>query len=224
MTTPPRPAPRRPAPPRAPLTRERIVDAAIELADANGVDGLSMRKLAAKLGFEVMSLYNHVANKDDLLDGMVDRVAGEIAGATAGAGWKPAARTIAISAHDTLLRHQWATALWLNRWPGPNRWRHMESLLSVLADAGLPDELADLGFHAITFHIQGYTQQQLDYAMDARSQNEMYARFETESIAAEIPHVVDHIRYHRECQPNHDEFAFVLDLILDGLERSAAPG
>ena len=224
MTTPPRPAPPRPAPPRVPLTRERIVAAAIELADAHGVDGLSMRKLAAHLGFEVMSLYNHVANKDDLLDSMVDRVAGEIAGAPAGTGWKPAARTIAMSAHNTLLRHQWVTGLWLKRWPGPNRWRHMETLLSVLADAGLPAELADLGFHAITFHIQGFTQQQLNYAMDARPESELYARFESEATADEFPHVVDHIRYHRECEPKHDEFAFVLDLILDGLERSTVPG
>jgi AcrR family transcriptional regulator len=206
-------------PERPPLTRDRIVAAAVELADEHGVAWLSMRKLAAHLGYEVMSLYNHVANKDDLLDGMVDLVAGDMAGPPADADWKRAARVTALSAHEVLLRHPWVAALWSNRWPGPNRWRHMEDLLRVLAAAGLPDDLADLGFHAITLHISGFTQQQLSYAAQQLSGDEMYARFAAEVTEAEYPHVVDHVRYHLEAERTHDEFAFVLDLILDGLDR-----
>ncbi len=218
--TPPRP----PASERSPLSRERIVVAAVELADAQGIEALSMRKLAAELGYEVMSLYNHVANKDDLLDGMVDLVAGEITAPPAETDWKHAARAMALSAHEVLLRHRWVTPHWSTRWPGRNRWRHMEELLSVLARAGLPDDLADIGFHAITMHIQGFTQQQVSYASAERSDGEMYTRLSAEVSADEFPLVIDHVRYHREAERTHDEFAFVLDLILDGLERTARPG
>ena len=210
---------------RSRLTRDRVLDAAIELADADGVDALSMRKLAKHLGFEVMSLYNHVANKEDLFDAMVDRVAAEIVAPPPGAGWKLAARAIAISAHEALLRHRWAGALWMTQWPGRHRWLHMERLLAVLAEAGLPDDLADLGFHAITLHVVGFTQQQLSYAMDEQQSSEMYERFAREVRAEEFPRVVDHVRYHQEAEERdetpRDEFAFVLDLILDGLERAA---
>ena len=162
---------------RRPLTRDRIVAAAIEMADVDGIGSLTMRGLAAHLGFEVMSLYNHVANKEDLLDAMVDVVAGEIEEPTPDVPWRPAARTIALSAHGVLLNHRWASPLWSTRWPGPNRWRHMETLLRAIGEAGLTEELTDLGFHAITLHIQGFAQQQLDYASMAVPDDELYARF-----------------------------------------------
>ena len=97
---------------RVPLSRERILQAAVDLADADGIDGLSMRKLAHSLGFEVMSLYNHVANKDDLLAGMVDLVAGQIDRPAEGAPWKQAVRSLSLSAHDVLLTHRWAVPRW----------------------------------------------------------------------------------------------------------------
>src|SRR5712664_3791254 len=93
------------AKPRMPLTRERVLRAAIALADTDGIESLSMRKLGEKLGVEAMSLYNHVANKDDILDGIVDLVFSEIALPSGGAHWKTAMRGRAISAHQTLLRH-----------------------------------------------------------------------------------------------------------------------
>lgn len=210
-------------PTRRPLTRDRIVTAAIELADVNGIRSLTMRGLAAHLGFEVMSLYNHVANKEDLLDGMVDVVAGEIEESPDDMPWRSAARTIALSAHAVLLDHPWASPLWSTRWPGPNRWRHMETLLRVIGGAGLTEELTDLGFHAITLHIQGFAQQQLDYAASVIPDDELYARFGADVAEAEHPNVYAHMRYHRRTEPGPDEFAFVLDLILDGLERAAAP-
>src|ERR1700681_4261143 len=93
---------------RIPLSRERVIRAAIALADASGIESLTMRKLGQELGVEAMSLYNHVANKDDIIDGIVDLVFSEIELPAAGAGWKPAMRKRAISAHDALLRHRWA--------------------------------------------------------------------------------------------------------------------
>ena len=107
--------------PRIPLSRERILSAAITLADEGGIDSLSMRKLAERLGVEAMSLYNHIANKDDLLAGIVEAVAGEIATPSADTEWKTAIREIATSAHESLLRHPWARDLWIRTSPGPAR-------------------------------------------------------------------------------------------------------
>ena len=204
---------------RAPLSRDRILDAAIAIADADGVAGLSMRNLARSLDYEVMSLYNHVANKDDLLDGMVDRVAGEIDDPPPGVDWRDGVRSIAVSAHGALIRHGWAAGLWTTRWPGPNRWHHMEVLLDLLARVGFPDDLADLAFHAVTLHIQGFTQQQLSYAMQPDDETEMFERFRREVTADEYPRVVEHVQFHLDTETRVDEFSFVLDLILDGLER-----
>jgi AcrR family transcriptional regulator len=205
---------------REPLSRERILITAVAIADQHGVGELSMRKLAKELGFEVMSLYNHVDSKDDLLDGMVDLVAAEIDEPAAGMAWQPAVRAIAMSAHDALVRHRWAAALWSQRWPGAARWRHMEVILDLLANADFPDDVADLAFHAVTMHIQGFTQQQITYAQQAIDEAEMFERFHREVSEEEFPEVHAHVRYHLESTASHDEFGFVLDLILDGLERA----
>lgn len=209
---------------RTPLTRERILTTAIEIADEHGASGLSMRKLAKELGYEVMSLYNHIANKDDLLDGMVDTVAGEIALPAEELPWKRAVREIAVSWHETLVRHRWAAAMLPQRWPGPNRWRHMDNLLRLLSTADLPDDIADLGFHAVTMHIQGFTQQQINYSTQVPDEAAMFERFRTEVSPEVFPHIVAHVQYHRDTEQHPDEFGFVLDLILDGLERAATQG
>ncbi len=204
---------------RDPLTRDRILAAAVAIADAEGVGRLTMRSLARSLGYEVMSLYNHVANKDDVLDGMVERVVGEIDLPPDDVEWQVGARRIAMSAHEAIVRHRWVAGLWTSRWPGPNRWRHMEALLELLGRADFPDDLADLAFHAITLHIQGFTQQQIDFTMTSDDEAEMYARIEREVSPDVYPRMLEHIRYHLENETSHDEFGFVLDLILDGLER-----
>lgn len=215
---------------REPLDRDRILAAGIDLADEHGVDALSMRKLARHLGYEVMSLYNHVQNKTDLLDGMVDHVAGEIDAPAPDLGWRAAVRQIAVSAHEALLRHPWAASLWSSSWPGPNRWHHMETMLAALAAADFHDDLADLGFHAITLHITGFTQQQITYRDQAAGSggDEMMQRFHAEVDASVYPRIHEHVRYHElrdagRDEP-HDEFGFVLDLILDGLEQTRAAG
>lgn len=197
------------------------MDGAIELADQQGLDGLSMRKLASHLGAGAMSLYNHVANKDDLLDAMVDRIAGEPPQPDRSNGWQAAARQLALDTHDALVRHPWAINMWQTRWPGPNRWLHMETLLSILATANFTEDHADLAFHAIVMHIQGFTQQQVSYADEFADGEELYSRFASEVEPSAFPHLVDHVRYHREGGATQSEFAFVLDLILEGLERAA---
>jgi AcrR family transcriptional regulator len=131
--------------PRTPLSRERILRAAVALADAEGIDSLTMRGLASQLQVEAMSLYNHVANKDDLLDGMLDldrRARSRTADGTPTGGPRSVER--AISAHDALLRHPWASMLWASRMNvGPARMRHLDAMLRDLREAGFSPGLLD---------------------------------------------------------------------------------
>ena len=211
------------AAPRVPLSTARVLTAAVAFADEHGVDALTMRKLADQLGFGVMSLYNHVANKDDMLDGMVEVVAGEIERPAPGAEWREAIRSSAVSAHDALIRHPWAADLWSKRRPGPARLAHMAAILAALGSAGLSDELVYRGFHAVNMHIVGFTSQELDFQIDDRELEAMANDF-TESLPpGEYPHLIDHVRAHL-VDDGDDEFEFVLDLILDGLDNAGAGG
>lgn len=210
---------------RTALSRDRILHAGIELADHHGIEGLSMRKLAGHLGFEVMSLYNHVANKRDLLEGMLDLVSADIdLPDPTTVDWKDGLRQVAVATHELLLRHRWAGPISANHLPGPNGWRRAETILGLLAAGGFDGHLRDLGYHAITLHVSGFTAQQIAYDFDDEFDREMLDRVEREFSAAEHPLMADHIRYHLD--PDHtpgnrpDEFRFVLDLILDGLERT----
>ncbi|MCX6521364.1 MAG: TetR/AcrR family transcriptional regulator C-terminal domain-containing protein [Actinobacteria bacterium] len=210
-------------PRRRSLSRDRIVDAAMSLADRHGLAGLSMRQVAAALRCEVMSLYNHVANKDDLLDGMLDRVYADIADPSDGVHWRAAVRDLAVAAHEALVGHPWASELVTSRLPGPARRRHAEHLLRVLADAALPEDVADLGFHAIMIHVQGFTHQQVGYEQMMRSGRARPDRRLGDVDAEEFPFFAAHLRYHEQQGHRADDFGFVLDLILDGLERAARP-
>jgi AcrR family transcriptional regulator len=155
---------------RTPLTRERIFDAALRLADEGGIESLSMRKLARELGVEAMSLYNHVANKGDLVDGIVDLVVREIE-LPAGEAWDAAIRRCAISAHETFLRHPWACSLVMSpkvdATVGGPRLRYMEWLLGRLREAGLSPELTYSAYHALDSHMLGFTMWQLGHAAGA---------------------------------------------------------
>jgi AcrR family transcriptional regulator len=202
---------------REPLQRDRIVAAAVQLADTEGVDALSMRNLARTLGYEVMSLYNHVANKDELLALMVDAVAGEISDPLSGAPPLEAVRGLAISTHDVLVRHSWAPSLWLRSLPGPTRTRQMDDLLRLFDESGLSAELAHHGFHAVTNHVLGYTLQQL--GMNIGDDPEARANEFLSGISdADHPHMVAHVRQHLAGDTS-SSFELVLDLILDGLVR-----
>jgi AcrR family transcriptional regulator len=206
---------------RAPLTRERVLQVAVDFADEHGIDALSMRELARELGFGVMSLYNHVANKDELLDGMVDRVASEIeTPSSPGGDWRHALRETALSAHRTLLRHPWASAMWSTRTPGPARLRYFDSILRGLREAGFSVDTACRGFHAITTHVLGFTLQKLDFPVAQRDLSDVASDFLAEMSTADYPYFAEHVQHHIDAPHQGDSFEFVLDLILDGLERS----
>ena len=210
--------------PRIPLSRDRVLRAAAAFADQNGIEALSMRKLAHAVGVEAMSLYNHVASKDDLLDGMIDLVFAEIELPSAAEGWKRAMRQRAMSVRAVLARHRWAIGLMESRTsPGPATLRHHDAVLGCLREAGFSLELAAHAYSALDSYIYGFTLQERGLPFDTPQQSAalaqvMLARFP----AGQYPHLAEFMFGH-VLQPGYDygdEYEFGLDLILDGLERA----
>jgi AcrR family transcriptional regulator len=207
---------------RLPLSRERVLRAAMHLADRDGIESLTMRKLARELGVEAMTLYYYVARKDDILEGIADLVASEIELLSGGADWKAATRQRAISAHDVLVHHPWASLLWVSRVAlGPGRLRYMDAGLRGFREAGFSPELTEQAFHAVENHIVGYTLQELSFPIEAAEVAEAEANFLGKLPADEYPDLAKHVMQHLEGPGHVDEgdFEFALDLILDGVER-----
>jgi AcrR family transcriptional regulator len=206
---------------RAPLNAEAIVAGAVALADEAGIKAITMRKLAGHLGYEVMSLYNHVANKPELLGRMVDSVAAEVETPPEDLDPLAAVRAIAESLHTALVAHPWAAGLWISHMPGPERARIMEDLLRLLAASDLTPSMAHHGFHAVSNHVVGYTIQELALA-ETTTDLELDALAYRDSLDAEVyPHTVLHIDQHLEGD-SASSFELVLDLILDGIARLSA--
>lgn len=203
-----------------PLTRERVLRAALAVADAEGLAALTMRRLGQELGVEAMSLYNHVESKDQILDGMLDLVAAEIEGPAEATGWRTGMRTQAISAHDALLRHPWAGMLWVRPTIGPARMRHMDGVLRTLREAGFPLPLLDRAFHTLENHITGHALQRVSFPLAEEEIAEGGARFLQQLDVEAYPELAAHVRWHLDQSGGDDEFEFGLDLILDGLERA----
>lgn len=207
---------------RQPLDVARIVDAGIAVADADGVEALTMRRIADELGYKVMALYRHVANKEELLGHMADAVAGTIPLPATDDAPLSSIRHHTIETRDALARHPWAPMLWLRTMPGPNRIDHMECLLAAFAESGLPEELAHHGFHAVNNHVIGFTIQAQEMAVTSGDQPmEDLAKGFIESLDAERHrHSIAHVYQHLEGDTG-SSFELVLDLILDGLVRLA---
>jgi AcrR family transcriptional regulator len=209
---------------RVPLSRRRVLGAAVALADRGGVGSLSMRKLAQELGVEAMSLYHHVANKDDLLDGIVDVVFAEIELPAGDADWKSAMRRRAVSAREALRRHPWATALMESRsTPGPANVRHHDAVLGILRNAGFSVELAAHAYSLLDAYIYGFALQEASLPFHTPEETaEVAETIMAELPADEFPHLAEIAREH-VLRPGYDygnEYTFGLDLILDGLDRA----
>ena len=214
------------AAPRTPLTRQRVLRAAVALADRGGVGALSMRKLAQELGVEAMSLYHHVANKDDILDGIVDVVFGEIELPTGEAGWEAAMRRRSVSAREALRRHPWAIGLMESRRsPGPANIRHHDAVLGVLRNAGFPVELAAHAYSLLDSYIYGFALQEASLPFHTPEETAEVAQEIMAAFPADdYPHLAE-IATEHVLQPGYDygnEFLYGLDLILDGLARARA--
>lgn len=211
------------------MSRERVLNAAIGLADRSGLGSLSMRKLAQQLGVEAMTLYHYVASKNEILDGIVDMVVAEVELPTTDTDWKLAVRRTAISAHEVLQAHPWAASLLLSpSRVSQARLRYMDALLGTLRGAGFSPEMTDHAYHALDSHIMGFTLWVV--GMDLPGDTDLEA-LATDFLArlprGEMPHLAEHVEQHLKPRDPHDEgdFVFGLDLILDGLERlRSAPG
>lgn len=214
---------------RVPLTRERALAAAVALADTEGIDAVTMRGLARDLGVEAMSLYYHVANKHDILDGMVDVVFSEVELPEPGAAWRPAMRDRALSIRAAIARHPWALALMESRTsPGAAMLAHHNAVLGCLREAGFSVEMAAHAFSLMDAYIFGFALQEVTLPFDETTSAEEMAELVGPMLDA-FPSGV--YPYLEEITAEHvlkagysygKEFRFGLGLILDGLETVQA--
>ncbi len=206
------------------LSRERVLQAAVALADEAGIEALSMRKLGERLGVEAMSLYNHVANKDDLLDGMVDGVFAEIELAPGEPDWRSAMRRRAVSLRQVLQRHPWALPLMDSRAnPGPSTLMHLDALIGILRGAGFSVVLTAHALSVIDAYVYGFALQEKALPFDTEERStEVVQQILAAMPGDEWPHLVEFSREH-VLKPGYDygqEFGWGLDLVLDGLEQA----
>jgi AcrR family transcriptional regulator len=210
---------------RVPLNRERVLRAAVAVADQGGFESLTMRKLAKELGVEAMSLYNHVANKDDLLDGMIDLVFGEIELPSTDVDWKTAMRRRAVSTREALARHRWAIGLMEGRAThGPANLSLHNAVLGCLRAAGFSMKMTVHAYSVQDAYIYGFALQERDMSPEsaddfaAAAQRQMH---EYQAVLAEYPHLVEVVGGY-VANVGYDyatEFLFGLDLILDSLDK-----
>jgi AcrR family transcriptional regulator len=208
--------------PRLPLSRDRILETALALVDEHGIEALTMRRLGQALGFEAMSLYNHVENKDDLVNGILDLVLAEGEPPAERADWDAAVRASAISVHQVLRRHPWAATLVMS--PGhirPVRLRYMDSLLGRLRQAGFSAETTYHAYHVLDAHIFGFSLWQASHSYAPAEEADIVGMFERMIPVDEYPHLHEHGLQHLSDGPLHEVSAFELglDLILDGLRK-----
>jgi AcrR family transcriptional regulator len=213
------------AQPRVPLSKERVLGAAVALADEGGVDALSMRRLAQELGVVPMALYKHVANKDEMLGGMIDVVVGEIDPPLSGTDWKTAVRQRVLSARSALLRHPWASQVIESRTdPTPAVLKYMDSMVGMFRAGGFSVDLTHHAMHAMGSRLLGFSQELFDDTADAGPELDPVMLREMANGYPHITEMVMAITHDDEsvvgtgCDDQF-EFEFALDLMLDGLER-----
>ena len=215
---------------RVPLSRERVLRAAVALADERGIEALTMRSLGQELGVEAMSLYNHVANKEAILDGVIELVVGEVVDAVEDvtlsdpAEWKPLTRRRILAAREVMLRHRWAPKVLESRAQAPAvLMRYYDGLLGLMLRGNFSADLAHHAMHALGSRALGFTQELFEEDDDAPAET---VAAMAEQMAPEYPNLAEMLKV-----VTHDadttlgwcddqfEFEFSLDLLLDGLER-----
>jgi AcrR family transcriptional regulator len=217
------------AQPRTPLSKARVLATAVALADEGGVDALSMRKIAQALGVVPMALYKHVANKNELLDGMIDVVVGEIDPPAVGVGWKTAIRGRVLSARRMLLRHPWAPEVIESRMkeratPTLAVMEYLDSMIGIFRAGGLSIDLTHHAMHVMGSRLLGFSQELFEDGSGRDPEPDMPP---PEELAERFPHIAElamAVAHDDEsvvgagCDDQF-EFEFALDLTLDGLER-----
>lgn len=210
---------------RPALSRERVIQAAVALADADGVEGLTIRKLAAELGVKPMTIYYYVPTKEAIVDGMVDLVFSEIALPPTDTDWKTAMRQRSTSARSVLAAHPWATPLMESRrTPGPATLRHHDAVIGCLRAGGLSIEMTAHAYALIDAFVYGFALQEASLPATAGDDMTDLAQSISGAMpAGDYPHLMELTEDH-VLQPGYDfglEFDFGLDLILDGLEAAS---
>jgi AcrR family transcriptional regulator len=209
---------------KAGLSRESILRAAVRLADEEGIDGLSMRKLAEGFGATAMALYRHVVNKDDLLDGMVDLVFGEVE-TPRNVGWRAAMRHRGVMMREALRRHPWAVDLMEARQPGPANLRYHEAGLACLRqEAGLPIRAAIDAYNLMDSYIYGFALQEKtlpgDIAAEAQARRDALTSADP-SLAEQFPYLIEVVDELATSGYDYTEqYERGLDVVLDGIERT----
>lgn len=215
----------RPTRVRRPLSQDRILQTAMRLADKTGVEALSMRRLARALGVEAMSLYKHVADKDAVLDGLVDLTVREIGMPPAATDWRTAMRHHAIATRRMCLRHRWAAALMERRGAQtPIRLRYADAILDLLRKGGFTTPTAYRAFLLIDSYLYGFILQEANFPHDEAKMAQLATLVMSPSPLADYPALVEAMRHIMAANPPSSgfydaEFEHGLDMILDGLER-----
>ncbi len=195
------------------------------MVDKGGLEALSMRKLAAELGVEAMSLYNHVKNKDDIVSGMLELIASEIELPDQVDDWREALRARTIAAHQAFVRRPWAARIWMTASSlSEHRLAQSDAVLRCLRVAGLPPNVVYSAYHALDGYALGYAMQRQDFPYSPRELKRMAKDFLSEFPIERFPDFAEHVNQHFD--PDFvasDSFEFGLDLILDGLERLRGP-
>jgi AcrR family transcriptional regulator len=212
---------------RAPLSRERVLAGAVAVADAGGISGLTIRSLAQELGVKPMSVYHHVANKGEILDGIVDIVFSEIELPSLDGDWRAEITKRASSARSVLRRHPWAIGLLESRTsPGPATLRHHDANIATLRAAGFSVEMTAHAYALIDSYVYGFALQEAALPFESDTLAEVAAPMMELFATGAYPHLVE-LTTEFVLQPGYDfgnEFAFGLDLILDGLARRLPEG
>ena len=215
------------APTRLPLSRDRVLDAALTLADEGGIESLTMRRLGQSLGVEAMAVYYHVANKDRVIDGIVDIVFAEVELPGMGLDWRTAMRRRALSLRDVLARHRWAIGLMESRAnPGPASLRHHDAVIGSLLAGGFDMAATAHAYSVLDGYIYGFALTKMNLPFEGSDDVADVAQTMLQPYAMDAyPNLVAFITEHA-MQPGYDyadEFEYGLDLILDGLERTLRP-
>lgn len=210
---------------RAPLSRERVLLAAVKLADEGGIESVSMRKIGVELGVEAMSLYNHVANKEEILDGMLDSVVAEVELEPLGGDWQAALRHRILAARQVMAQHQWAPALIETRTSiSQTMMAYMDSIIGICRDGGLSIDLAHHAMHALGSRVLGFSQELFNDSGDDKDDADSEQMMRNLGAYPNILAVIDAVTHQGETTvgggcDDDIEFVFALDLILNGLER-----
>jgi len=206
-----------PVAPRIPLSRERVLAAAVDFADVAGIESVSMRKLGERLGVEAMSLYNHVKNKEDLLDGMVDNVITEIDLPDAAIDWKTSMRTQILAAREAMKRHEWAPKVIETRVNlSASMMRYMDAICGIFVNAGFSLDLTHHALHALGSRMLGFAQELFDDS-EALEQSPEIQALMMRQMQDHYPNI--HAMTEAITHDDDIEFTFSLDLLLDGIER-----